>query len=257
MIKKLFGEIKMTWVKVIIFAVAAGIYTGIMALLFPSTSSFHDIAVTFEAWVLFAIIIIVNCEKPLEAAIKTFVFFLISQPLIYLVQVPFSEMGFGLFMYYRYWFMITLLTFPGAFIGWFIKKNNILAGIILSVMLVLLVFTGTGYLNTVIYNFPGHLLSAIYCFAIVPVMNVRMSANIFLDEEKYDINSSWSVSVDDESISSARIGKHFENAEKEQLLMEFYEYGENKVTLTDEKGKEHHITVNYDKDGSLNVNEID
>ena len=46
-------------------------------------------------------------------------------------------------------------------------------------------------------------------------------------------------------------------AEKEQLLMEFYEYGENKVTLTDEKGKEHHITVNYDKDGSLNVNEID
>ncbi len=290
MIKKLFGEIKMTWVKVIIFAVAAGIYTGIMALLFPSTSSFHDIAVTFEAWVLFAIIIIVNCEKPLEAAIKTFVFFLISQPLIYLVQVPFSEMGFGLFMYYRYWFMITLLTFPGAFIGWFIKKNNILAGIILSVMLVLLVFTGTGYLDTVIYNFPGHLLSAIYCFAIVPVMiygifsdkkaiitasaisiaaaaitlvmtfsvqHVRMSANIFLDEEKYDINSSWSVSVDDESISSARIGKHFENAEKEQLLMEFYEYGENKVTLTDEKGKEHHITVNYDKDGSLNVNEID
>ena len=157
-------------------------------------------------------------------------------------------------------------------------------------MLVLLVFTGTGYLNTVIYNFPGHLLSAIYCFAIVPVMiygifsdkkaiitasaisiaaaaitlvmtfsvqHVRMSANIFLDEEKYDINSSWSVSVDDESISSARIGKHFENAEKEQLLMEFYEYGENKVTLTDEKGKEHHITVNYDKDGSLNVNEID
>ena len=63
MIKKLFGEIKMTWVKVIIFAVAAGIYTGIMALLFPSTSSFHDIEVTFEAWVLFAIIIIVNCEN--------------------------------------------------------------------------------------------------------------------------------------------------------------------------------------------------
>ena len=89
------------------------------------------------------------------------------------------------------------------------------------------------------------------------VQHVRMSANILLDVEKYDINSSWSVSVDDESISSARIGKHFENAEKEQLLMEFYEYGENKVTLTDEKGKEHHITVNYDKDGSLNVNEID
>ena len=290
MIKKLFGEIKMTWVKVIIFALATGIYTGIMALLFPSTSSFHDIAVMFEAWILFAIIIIVNCEKPLEAALKTFVFFLISQPLIYLVQVPFNEMGFGLFMYYKYWFMITLLTFPGAFIGWFIKKNNILAGIILSVMLVLLVYMGTGYLNTAIYNFPNHLLSAVYCFAIVPVMiygifsdkkaiitasaismvaaavflimtfgvqHVRMSANIFLDEEKYDINSSWSVSVENEKISSARIEKRFENAERDGLLMDFYEYGENKVTLKDEEGIEHHVIVSYDKDGHIDINEVD
>lgn len=29
-------------------------------------------------------------KKPLESALKTFVFFLISQPLIYLLQVPFS-----------------------------------------------------------------------------------------------------------------------------------------------------------------------
>ncbi len=41
-----------------------------------------------------------------------FFFFLISQPLIYLLQVPFSSMGFELFIYYKYWFIWTLLTIP-------------------------------------------------------------------------------------------------------------------------------------------------
>lgn len=37
-----------------------------------------------------------NSKDPLDSALKTFVFFLISQPLVYLVQVSFSEMGWGL-----------------------------------------------------------------------------------------------------------------------------------------------------------------
>lgn len=63
------------------------------------------------------LIIMANCQKPLESACKTFVFFLISQPLIYLLQVPFSSMGWGLFGYYWNWFIWTLLTFPMAFVG--------------------------------------------------------------------------------------------------------------------------------------------
>ena len=120
MLKKIFGELKMSWVTVLILAVISGVYTALMAMLVPDNCSFHDIAVTMEVWILLAIIIITNCEKPLEAAAKTFVFFLISQPLVYLIQVPFSPMGWGIFGYYRYWFIVTLLTFPGAFIGWFI-----------------------------------------------------------------------------------------------------------------------------------------
>ena len=59
--KKLFGGIDLTWKKLIIFAVIAGIYTGVMAAL-PITkdTSFADISITFEWWVLFGIIIIVN-----------------------------------------------------------------------------------------------------------------------------------------------------------------------------------------------------
>lgn len=168
-IQKLFGDINLTWPKLIIFSVIMGIWTALMAMLVPDGNSFHDIAVTAEWWVLPAVLIIVNCKRPLEAAFKTFVFFLISQPLVYLIQVPFSEMGWSLFGYYRYWFIATLLTFPGAFIGWFIKKDKWYSGLILSVMTYLLVFTGIGYIREFVETPPNHLISIIYCFGIIPV----------------------------------------------------------------------------------------
>ncbi len=165
--KKLFGGIDMTWKKVIIFAVIAGIYTALMAMLVPDGNSFHDIAVLPEAWVLLALIIILNCKSPLDAALKTFVFFLISQPLVYLIQVPFSYMGWGLFGYYKYWFMITLATFPGAFVAWYAKKDKWYSGLILAVAAVFLTWIGFGYMKQCITTPMNHFLSAIYCFVMV------------------------------------------------------------------------------------------
>ena len=168
-LKKLFGGLNMTWKTTIIFAIVLGIYTALVAMLAPDSCSLHDIAVTFEWWILPAIIIIVNCKKPLEAALKTLVFFLISQPLVYLIQAPFSHMGWGLFQYYPFWFGITLLTFPGAFIGWFIKKDKWYSGALLSAMTFILVEMGISYVNQTANHFPNHFLSAVYCFAIIPV----------------------------------------------------------------------------------------
>ena len=159
----------MSWRNTIIFAVIMGIYTALMAMYVPDGNSFHDIAVTPEWWVLPAIIVIVNCKKPLEAALKTFVFFLISQPLVYLIQVPFNSMGWGLFGYYRYWFYVTLLTLPGGFIGWFIKKDEWYSGIILSVMTGLLTALGISFILNYMDNPPNHLITIIYCFSIIPV----------------------------------------------------------------------------------------
>ena len=181
--KKLFGGINLTWKKLIIFAVIAGVYTALMALI-PITrdTSFRDIAIMFEWWILFGIIIICNSKSPLDSALKRFVFFLISQPLVYLIQVPFSHMGWGLFGYYRYWFMWTLATFPMGYIGYYIKKKNILSVIILLPMLAILTYLGIGYFNSMIESFPNHLLSFIACFLmiIVIVMNV-------IDKWKYRI----------------------------------------------------------------------
>ena len=168
-LQKIFGGINLTWPRTIIFAIIMGIYTALMALLVPDGNSFHDIAVTLEWWVLPAIFVIVNCKKPLEAALKVFVFFLISQPLVYLIQVPFNDMGWGLFSYYPYWFKITLLTFPAGFIGWYMKKDAWYSGFILSAMTILLACTGVSYIHSFTETFPNHLITTIYCFAIIPI----------------------------------------------------------------------------------------
>ena len=123
-IKKIFGEIDLTWTKLITLAVIAGVYTALMALI-PSlkNTSFHDIVVTFEVWILFGIIIIMNSKSAIDSALKCFVFFLISQPLVYLIQVPFNSLGFGIFVYYKYWFIWTILTIPMGYIGYYMKKD--------------------------------------------------------------------------------------------------------------------------------------
>ena len=164
--KKLFGQIELSWKKLIVFAVIAGIYTGVMAALpFTKDTSFADISISFEWWVLFGILIIVNSKTPLDSALKCFVFFLISQPLVYLVQVPFNVYGWGIFRYYPDWFLWTLLTFPMGFVGWYMKKNKWWSLLILAPMLLFVGYHYLMFLREARSYFPRHLLSALFCAA--------------------------------------------------------------------------------------------
>jgi hypothetical protein len=164
-IKKLFGGIDLTWKRLLAFAVLAGVYTGIMAML-PSAkdTSFADITISFEVWILFGILIIMNSSSPKDSALKCFVFFLVSQPLVYLIQVPFSELGWGLFGFYRYWFIWTLLTVPMGFFGYYMKQNKWWGLLILTPILLLLGVHYSQFLAKTLYFPPHHLLSAIFCF---------------------------------------------------------------------------------------------
>ena len=167
-IRKLFGGINLTWKKLIVFAIIAGIYTALMAIL-PITkdTSFEDITVYFEVWILFGIIIIMNSTSPKDSALKCFVFFLISQPLVYLLQVPFSALGWGIFGYYRYWFIWTLLTLPMGYFGYYMKKDKWWGLLILTPILLLLGQHYANYLGKTIFYFPHHLLSMLFCFASI------------------------------------------------------------------------------------------
>ena len=173
MLKKLFGGIDLTWKKLILFAVILGAYTGIMAILpWTANTSFRDIAINYECWILFGIIIITNSKSPMDSALKCFIFFLISQPLVYLVEVPFHPMGFELFKFYKFWFLLTLLTPLMGYIGYYIKKKNIWSLLILSPMFIMLSCFGIEYLSQAVNNFPNHLLSSVFCFAVIVIVTL-------------------------------------------------------------------------------------
>ena len=77
--KKLFGGINLTWKKLIVFSILIAIYVAVMMVI-PITkdTSFRDIGTTFEWWILFGVLIIVNSKSPVDSMLKCFVFFLIS-----------------------------------------------------------------------------------------------------------------------------------------------------------------------------------
>ena len=173
----------MTWPRVLLFAVAAGVLTAVLKLI-PALNdtSFQDIAVYLDCWILFAVFIIVNCKTWWEASAKCFVFFLVSQPLIYLIQVPFSSLGWGLFGYYPRWFLITLLTIPGSAVAFQVKRKDWLSVVVLSVASGYLTFACVYYIKMAANAFPHHLLSAVFALALALFLIFAL-----LDEKKHHI----------------------------------------------------------------------
>ena len=164
-LKKLFGGINLTWPKVIIMAIIAGIYTAIMAMIpAADNTSFSDLAVTFEVWIFFGIFIIMNSKSNVDSMLKCFVFFLISQPLIYLVQDVVK--GSHLFLtYYRFWIPWTVACIPMGFFGYYLKKDKLWGLIILSSMMLFLGLQLGGYISKTMFSFPRHILTVIFCVA--------------------------------------------------------------------------------------------
>ena len=163
--KKLFGGIKLTWKRLIISAIVIGVCVGLLnsvPSLFDTTIT--DIATFFDFWIFCGIFIIMNSKSNKDAALKCFVFFLISQPLIYLAEVPFNSMGWGLFVYYKTWFIWTILTIPMGYIGYYIKKNKWYGLLILLPMLLLLGYGLGSSITNLKYSFPKHLINTLFVF---------------------------------------------------------------------------------------------
>lgn len=242
-IKKYFGEFHMSWVRVVLLAMITAVYTAIInQFSYLKNTSFQDIAIYLDSWILFAIFIIVNCKKWWEASLKYFVFFLISQPLIYLIEVPFYDNGWEIFQYYKYWFIITLLTLPGAVIAFQIKKKNWLSVIVLSVATAYLAFTSVKYYRTAMANFPNHLLSSIFCITLAVFL-----IYILLDKNKHRIVAlSVIVIVLIAAFNITAIDK------SKSLILEegnwtYYVEDESVVVVNIEDGN--HITMNAKHDG--------
>ncbi len=162
-LEALFLRTKMTWKTVLLLALGCGVAVGL--LMVPqalASTSLQQPGISFEFWIFMALLILLNCEKPWEAGVKTFVFFLVSQPLIYLVQVPFSSWHWELFRYYPRWGLITLLTLPGAALGWYVKKEKWYSVLLLAALNVILCLELPASVRALAEGFPRYLLSTAF-----------------------------------------------------------------------------------------------
>ena len=270
--KKLFGELNITWPKLIIAAIILGVYTGIMAILpFTRDTSFADISITFEWWILFGIIIIINSKTPIDSALKCFVFFLISQPLVYLVQAPFHEMGLGLFIYYPPWFIWTLLTIPMGFIGHYLKKDKWWGLFILTPMLIFLGIHYSGFFSTMLATFPKRLLSTLFCLitliiyplyifknkknkiiglvisiliivfmTILSIINPGnshfYSTEILVSSEEHYFDETYKVTIDNKSMGTLTI-QYIDNLECYSIHADFDKAGKTTFTIESPTGE--------------------
>ena len=279
---KLYGGITLTWPLVILYAVSAAVLTTIFLVvpIFKNTS-FVRMGETLEAWVFFAVIIIANAKTPFDSALKTFLFFLISQPLIYLFQVPYSWLGWGLFQYYKYWFILTLCTFPAAFIGWYIKKKNWLSLLILMPILILLAFICKDGLKQVIHQFPNLLVMVLFCIlqiliylytftekisqkiigVLIPVAviagllliprNVDFSSTQFLPDNPV-LTENAEVTVDNTKIADISVSG---TGEDSTVLIHVHAYGSTSFTIKDgDREYPYNIDIYEDDSG---VSQID
>ena len=173
MIEKLFFKTKITWLRVVLSAVGTGVIVAAFLILpvFTNTS-FRAPGETPEFWLFPALVIVLNAATAKEAMAKTFVFFLISQPVIYLVQVPFTLFGWQIFAYYPFWFMITVLTIPAAWLAFRARRGGIFGGLVFGLAEILLAVYGVSSLKILYFEFPRYLLAALYCFGFMVLMNI-------------------------------------------------------------------------------------
>ena len=278
-LKKVFGGLNITWPVIIIGAIAAGVYTGVMAMM-PGIqdTSLTDICATFESWVLFAAIIVTNTKTPVESALKCFVFFLISQPLVYLIQVPF--VGWGIMGYYQNWIIWTIATLPLGFAGWYITKNNIVAVIIMAAGSVFLAFHAMGFLRDAITNPPWHILSFLFCICLILAMifgcfeagvlrnvslaiaavalvvvgyftfnpGVDVSFGITAYDDTVEITAESTIESSNEAVATTEVIQISEDLYSAGV--HFIDYGETEITLTDADGTVHRYIATCEKNDS-------
>ena len=278
-IKKLFGGIDLTWPKLIISAIIAGAFTAAMAIIpFFQNTSFITITVTFEVWILFGIIIIMNSKSNLDAALKCFVFFLISQPLVYLIQVPFNWQGWNLFGYYKYWFIWTVLCFPMGYIGYWMKKDRWWGYLILLPMIVLTGESYMGYFSDFQFSMPRYILISLFCacamilyplaifenktiktvgaatggvavivITVICLLNPPVySTEIIGSGEEYPFDDSYTAYLANEKYGNVEI-RHDDGAEYYMLHADFKRAGDTVLTLVSPTGEKEEYDLHIER----------
>lgn len=266
-----------------LFCAAAGVFTALMALLAPSKSSFYRLAVSPELWIIFVLVIVYKCKKPVDAAFMTGGMMLAVHFVSTLIQVPFVPNALTGFLKMV---LVTAFCVPYAY---YAKKALDEGGrfkdwaeILTAALYIIFALVN---IKVFVYYLPWRFLAAVICIAVATLFIIdavhdhttivagacacgavlligavvvfahryNYKCVLLLDARKFPITEKWSAKVEDEHISDAEI----ESAADDSAVLEMtiYEKGENKVTLTDEDGNEHTFTVSYDEEEGIVIDE--
>ena len=272
---------ELSWLKIILFAIAIGIYTALMAIIpiFRYTS-FNTITTTLEVWILFGILIIMNSKSNKDAALKCFVFFLISQPLIYLLQVPFSWQGWKLFNYYHFWFILTVLCIPMGYVGYYMKQDKWWGYLILLPMILLTALSYDTYLKYLIFSFPKYILICLFCIIAmilyplyifknkkIQTAGITISTLLILvittfcllnpyvystelmgNNKEHKFDNTYKVYLDNPSYGKVKI-KYIESIEDYMIHADLKKEGKTKLIIESPDGKKtvYDLTIKRDK----------
>lgn len=284
---RIFGGFPMNPLTVALFTVVSALITALFltAPIFRD-SSFYQIGERLLIQILLAVIITANCRKPLEAALKVFVFFAAGLTLSCLFLVPFSDLGWRAFPAHKVWLFAALLSFPAAFIGWYIHKKNLLAVLILSPILVYLAVMAYHGFYSAFTSFPRLLIFALFCVfqisvyvyaffpklphralgASVAILAAVISAIVFSPEKKivehYEslpngiaFGESAGISVADPTVAKIV----FANPVVGTVRIDAEDYGKTEFTVTDQ-GKEYVFLLEYCYDfgsGAFRITALD
>lgn len=266
--KKIFNDLNLSYKTIIISAIIIGVLVGglnSIPILYDTTIT--DIATYFDFWILCGIIIIMNSKSNKDSALKCFLFFLISQPLIYLVEIPFNTMGFGLFKYYPFWGIMTILCLPMGYIGYYLKKDKWHGLLILTPIIVLLTSSLMSTLHGIMYSFPHHLINLILILStsiIYPLVifndkklkyigllisglcilifsyialtsNYHYETTLKCSAADFYYDDTYKISLEDDKYGNVNID-YFDDLDTYCIKVEFFKTGQTKLVLDDQKG---------------------
>jgi len=268
----------MTWGRLIIFSIICGVYTAAV-LLIPGVkdTALKEIGIGYEMWFLLAIFVVSNCKNGKDAALKCFVFFLISQPLVYLVQMLFVDRNL-LKDYYLPWLKMTFLTLPGGFIAYQIKRNDWLAAIVLSVAGVFVSFMGALFFiesysyRGITYTIYGLflvvaalLLGFIFCknkkwrrlYLIIVIVITLVLCAWYISTHGSSGTYEMDLSKDNWYLASCRFENINAEIDNDVLIITYTgNKASGELTLQNDAGGEQHLRVEVKK-GQVTVTQLD
>ena len=233
----------------------------------------------YDSAVLFSVAGHVNSREDIDSALKCFVFFLISQPLVYLIQVPFNTYGWGIFTYYRYWFIWTLLCFPMGYIGYYMKKGKWWGYLILLPMIVLTGYSYQTYFSDFLFNIPRYILICLFCACMMimyPVMifedrNIKTvgaviggiavitltviglmnppvySTEILVNSEDHVFDDTYQVTLADETYGNVKI-IYIDSVEDYFVHADLKKAGKTVLVLESPSGEKKEFDLSIEKD---------